>query len=82
LYENATEFISRHHLWMNSQVGSHDPEEISTDVDTCYRTISKLEKAFAEQLVVKDLTSTVSTIFFTSLCRRQASPINDSFMHS
>lgn len=61
LYENATEFISRHDLWMNTQVGSHDPDEINADVGTCYRTIYKLEEAFAEQPAVKDLTSTVST---------------------
>lgn len=61
LYETATDFIVRHDLWMNTQVGSHDPDEISTDVDTCYRTIHNLEKIFAEQLAVKDLTSTVST---------------------
>ncbi|XP_021921863.1 dynein heavy chain 7, axonemal isoform X5 [Zootermopsis nevadensis] len=59
LYETATDFIVRHDLWMNTQVGSHDPDEISTDVDTCYRTIHNLEKIFAEQLAVKDLTSTI-----------------------
>ena len=62
LYENATEFTSKHELWMNSQVGSHDPDEIETDVGTYYRTIYKLEKTFAELPVVKDLTTTVSYI--------------------
>jgi hypothetical protein len=66
LYENATEFISRHDLWMNSQVGSHDPGEIDADVGTCYQTIHKLEKVFAEQPAVKALTSTVSTCFVLS----------------
>ncbi|PSN56752.1 Dynein heavy chain 7 [Blattella germanica] len=59
LYENATEFIAKHDLWMNSQVGSHDPDEIDTDVGTYYRTIYKLEKVFTEQPAVHGLASTV-----------------------
>ncbi|XP_033607299.1 dynein heavy chain 7, axonemal isoform X2 [Cryptotermes secundus] len=59
LYENATEFISKHEVWMNSQVGSHDPDEIDIDVGVFCQTIYKLEKVFAEQPAVKDLTSTV-----------------------
>lgn len=64
LYETATEFISRHDLWMDGQVGSHDPDEIDADVETFYQTICKLQKVFDEQPAVKDLTSTVSTYSF------------------
>jgi len=64
LYETATEFISRHDLWMDGQVGSHDPDEIDVEVGTCYQMICKLENVFAEQPAVKDLTSTVSTYYF------------------
>jgi hypothetical protein len=63
LYETATEFITRRDLWMDGQVGSHDPDEIDANVGTCYQTICKLEKVFTEQPAVKDLTSTVSTCF-------------------
>jgi hypothetical protein len=66
LYENATEFISKHEIWMNSQVGTHDPEEIDIDVGVFCQTICKLEKVFADQPAVKDLTSTVSTYLLFS----------------
>jgi hypothetical protein len=81
LYENAAEFISKHEVWMNSQVGSHDPDEIDNDVDVCCQTIYKLEKVFAEQPAVKDLTSTVST-FFTSLCSGLTPPVQDICTYS
>lgn len=81
LYENATEFISKHEVWMNSQVGSHDPDEIDIDVGVFCQTIYKLEKVFAEQPAVKDLTSTVSA-FFTFLCSRVTPPVQDSVTYS
>jgi hypothetical protein len=73
LYENATEFISKHEVWMNSQVGSHDPDEIDIVVGVFCQTIYKLEKVFADQPAVKELTSTVSTLF-TFLCSRLTPP--------
>lgn len=81
LYENATEFISKHEVWMNSQVGSHDPDEIDIDVGVYCQTIYELEKVFAEQPAAKDLTSTVSA-FFTSLCSSLTPPVRDSFTYS
>jgi hypothetical protein len=78
LYENATEFISKHEVWMNSQVGSHDPNEIDIDVDVFCQTIYKLEKVFAEQPAVKNLTSTVRTLF-TFRCNRLTLPLQDIF---
>ncbi|XP_069698472.1 dynein axonemal heavy chain 7 [Periplaneta americana] len=59
MYEMASEFISKHDLWMGSQVGSFDPDEIDTEVGACYRTIYKLEKVFADQPTVNALAVTV-----------------------
>lgn len=49
LYDNAMEFTEKHQLWMNSMIGSFDPEEIELDVGTYYRTIYKLEKVFTDR---------------------------------
>jgi len=67
LYETASEFISKRDFWMNSQVGSHDPDEISSSVGTYYQTIYKLEKVFADQPAVKDLSYSVSTFLCVPL---------------
>lgn len=59
LYDNATGFIDKHELWMKSKVGSYDPEEIDTDVGTCYRNIYKLEKVFTDKPATLNLATTV-----------------------
>ncbi|CAH1130366.1 unnamed protein product [Ceutorhynchus assimilis] len=61
LYDNATDFINKHELWMKSRVGSYDPEEIETDVGTYFRNIYKLEKVFAERPATLNLATTVRT---------------------
>nr|CAD7419715.1 unnamed protein product [Timema poppensis] len=59
LYENASEFMTKHEMWMSSQVGSFDPEAIDTDVATYFRTIYKLEKTFSDLPAVKQLSGTI-----------------------
>lgn len=59
LYDNATDFLTKYDLWMNSQVGSFDPEEIETDVGTYYRQIYKLEKVFSDRPATQGLACTV-----------------------
>ncbi|XP_049773091.1 dynein axonemal heavy chain 7 [Schistocerca cancellata] len=59
LYENATEFIEKHELWMTSKVGSFNPDDIDQEVSTLYRTIYKLEKQFGDVPPAKDLANTV-----------------------
>ncbi|CAG2054803.1 unnamed protein product [Timema podura] len=59
LYENASEFMTKHEMWMSGQVGSFDPEAIDTDVATYFRTIYKLEKTFSDLPAVKQLSGTM-----------------------
>ncbi|KAF7280376.1 hypothetical protein GWI33_006107 [Rhynchophorus ferrugineus] len=59
LYDNATDFLNKHELWMKSRVGSYDPEQIDADVGTYYRNIYKLEKVFADKPATLNLATTV-----------------------
>lgn len=38
---------------MNSVVGTHDPEEIDTEIGTAYRTIHRLERSIQEPIAKK-----------------------------
>ncbi|KAK5646414.1 hypothetical protein RI129_004878 [Pyrocoelia pectoralis] len=59
LYDLSMNFINQHHTWMTSKVGSFDPEEIETEVGTCYRNIYKLEKSFGDKPAAQELASKV-----------------------
>ncbi|XP_076227546.1 dynein axonemal heavy chain 7 isoform X3 [Nomia melanderi] len=50
LYDAACDFLTNYDTWMNSMVGSHDPEEIDTATGVVYRTIFKLEKSIQEPI--------------------------------
>ncbi|XP_044001453.1 dynein axonemal heavy chain 7-like [Aphidius gifuensis] len=52
-YDIACEFITQHNTWMDSMIGSFDPEIIENDSGTAYRTVLKLEKIFQEPTVRK-----------------------------
>lgn len=52
-YDAACEFLSSHNQWMNSMVGSYDPDVIDSDSGSALRAILKLEKMFREPLVQK-----------------------------
>lgn len=60
LYDNAVEFFEKYNLWMNSKVGSHDPEAIETDTGLYYRNVYKLEKLFVDRPATLRLAETVS----------------------
>lgn len=62
LYENASDFMAKHDLWLNTRIGTFDPEEIDTDCGNWFRTIAKLEKQFLEQPPTRLLAQTVSKI--------------------
>ncbi|XP_047370603.1 dynein axonemal heavy chain 7-like isoform X1 [Vespa velutina] len=53
LFDIACEAFTNIDLWMNSMIGSHDPEEIEAETGTAYRTAYKLEKIFQEQIPKK-----------------------------
>ncbi|XP_035712381.1 dynein heavy chain 7, axonemal-like [Folsomia candida] len=55
LYESGAEFLEKKEVWLNSQVGTHDPELIENDVMNLWRTIIKLEKSFGDVPLVKEL---------------------------
>jgi len=54
--------MDKRDLWLNSQVGTHDPDTIEGDVSNLYRTIFKLEKTFGDFPVVHDMVLQVSRI--------------------
>lgn len=59
LFDNATDFLDKYDLWMNSKVGSYDPDDIDTDTGMYYRNIYKLEKTFADRPETLKLAETV-----------------------
>ncbi|XP_063529439.1 dynein axonemal heavy chain 7-like [Cydia strobilella] len=48
LFDAGHEFIEKHRSWVNSQVGSFDPEDIEADVGYYYKNVFKLEKQFQD----------------------------------
>ncbi|XP_032591888.1 dynein axonemal heavy chain 7 [Drosophila grimshawi] len=48
LFDAGQDFIDKWELWMYSQVGSFDPDEIDQDVANFYRVIQKLEKQMGD----------------------------------
>ncbi|KAA0191397.1 hypothetical protein HAZT_HAZT007379 [Hyalella azteca] len=55
LYETGVSWWERLELWLNSQVGTHDPDAIAQDVAATWRNVYKLEKVFAEVPAAKTL---------------------------
>ncbi|XP_030383339.1 dynein heavy chain 7, axonemal [Scaptodrosophila lebanonensis] len=48
LFDAGQDFMDKYDLWMHSQVGSFDPDEIDTDVANFYRIVQKLEKQMGD----------------------------------
>ncbi|XP_068140477.1 dynein axonemal heavy chain 7 [Drosophila tropicalis] len=48
LFDAGQDFMDKYDLWMHSQVGSFDPDEIDQDVSNFYRIIQKLEKQMGD----------------------------------
>lgn len=63
LYDNSTGFLEKRDLWLNSQVGSHDPEEVETETAQYYRNVYKLEKVFVDRPATYELASNVIDYF-------------------
>lgn len=66
LYDNSMDFMTKHDQWLNTKVGTYDPEDIEQDVGVFYRNIYKLEKSFSTTPATQQLATTVSfqKIFF------------------
>ncbi|XP_066592221.1 dynein axonemal heavy chain 7-like [Prorops nasuta] len=61
LYDASCDFLTSHKNWMESKIGSYDPEEIETETALAYRSIMKLDKILQEPIVRK-LLETVKSI--------------------
>lgn len=48
LFDAGQEFMDKHHLWMHSQVGTYEPEDIEETIGNLYRAVYKLEKQFSD----------------------------------
>ncbi|KAF7398391.1 hypothetical protein HZH66_006288 [Vespula vulgaris] len=48
LFDITCEYLTKHDQWINSTIGSYDPETINDEVDQAYRSLYKLEKSFIE----------------------------------
>lgn len=68
LYDNSTGFLEKRDLWLNSQVGSHDPEEVETETGQYYRNVYKLEKVFVDRPATYELASNVTVLFCWFCC--------------
>ncbi|XP_017763577.1 PREDICTED: dynein heavy chain 7, axonemal-like [Eufriesea mexicana] len=53
LYDAACDFLTNYDTWMNSIIGSHEPEVIETGTGTAYRTIYRLERSIQEPITKK-----------------------------
>lgn len=51
--------MAKYDIWMNSRIGSFDPEEIDQDAGAWFRMIYKLEKQFQDQPATRGLAETV-----------------------
>ncbi|KAF3422790.1 hypothetical protein E2986_04661 [Frieseomelitta varia] len=60
LYDTTCEFLTNYDTWMNSMIGSYEPEAIETATAVAYRTIYKLEKSIQEPKA-KRLVETIRT---------------------
>ncbi|CAD1474726.1 unnamed protein product [Heterotrigona itama] len=60
LYDTTCEFLTNYDTWMNSMIGSYEPEAIETATAIAQRTIYKLERSIQEP-ITKRLVETVRT---------------------
>ncbi|EDW55574.1 GM17246 [Drosophila sechellia] len=55
LFDAGQDFMDKWDLWMHSQVGSFDPDEIDGDVSNFYRVIQKLDKQMGDHPITMQL---------------------------
>uniref|UniRef100_T1GJH0 Uncharacterized protein n=1 Tax=Megaselia scalaris TaxID=36166 RepID=T1GJH0_MEGSC len=59
LFDAAQDFVDKHNLWMNSQVGTYEPEDIENDVSQIYRIVQKLERQMGDHpqtmILIRDM---------------------------
>lgn len=62
LFDAGQDFIEKRDLWLSSQVGSFDPENIATDIGVIYEVILNLEQTFEEHPQSKKLSEDIKVI--------------------
>lgn len=60
LFDSGQDFIEKRDLWLTSQVGSFEPEDIDNEIGTTLRTVMKLEKMFGDRPQTKQMAEDVS----------------------
>ncbi|KOX76420.1 Dynein heavy chain 7, axonemal [Melipona quadrifasciata] len=58
LFDAICDFLTKHDKWLNSMIGSYNPEDIDNDVGYAFRTIYKLERSF-HQPALRQLAASV-----------------------
>lgn len=59
LFDAGQLFMEKRELWISSQVGSFDPDDIDNEIGTIYRTVVKLEKMFGDRPATRQLAENV-----------------------
>lgn len=63
LFDAGQLFMEKRELWISSQVGSFDPDDIDNEIGTIYRTVVKLEKMFGDRPATRQLAENVHKIY-------------------
>lgn len=58
LYDISCEFLNNYEKWMDSIIGTYEPDEIDIETGTAFRTIYRLEKIIQEP-IAKSLAETM-----------------------
>lgn len=59
LFDAGQDFMEKRELWLTSQVGTFNPDEIDNDIGTIHRAVMKLEKQFGDSKVTRQLAGNV-----------------------
>lgn len=62
LFDAGQDFIEKRDMWLGAQVGSYEPDEISTEIGHIYRILLELEKTFSDQPITKRIAEDVTII--------------------
>lgn len=62
LFDAGQDFIEKRDSWLNSQVGSFDPVDITSDILNIYEAVLKLEPIFEDSPSTKKLSDDVKSI--------------------
>ena len=58
LYDISCDFLNNYEKWMESMIGTYEPDDIDMETGTAFRTIYRLEKVIQEP-IPKSLAETV-----------------------